>query len=380
MTTLNDFWPRKRKALRKRLQARQDATLQCERYGFDQLESRVLLTANAVTESRQLVISGFVSTVAAPATPTNVVATPANGRATLTWSATVNIRAIRSTHYEVQYSSDGGASWTTFPLQPLPIRRATVTGLSNETSYVFRVATINAFGKSAYSANSSPVVPVSPPAVPTSLTATPGNTKALLQWTAPPDGGRPITNYVIQYSMNNGRSWTTFAHTASTATNATVTGLTNGRNYVFRVSAINELGMGTFTQKTNAIKPAITVPGTPNSVSYSYVSRVGGSDFLLSWNAPDDGGSPITGYSIKTSTDRGATWITFVANEWMPTVDGKVECSLGPWDRTNPLFYLDPWDWRGKTLMLAVAATNAVGQGEWGVRTIGWPQSGGVAG
>jgi hypothetical protein len=371
MTALNDFWRRNRKTIRKRLSACQDATLQCERYGFDQLESRLLLTASTVTETRQLVIAGFVSTVAAPATPTNVVATPANGRATLIWSATVNISTIRSTRYEVQYSADGGASWTTSPIQPLPLRSATVTGLSNGTSYIFRVSTINAFGKSAYSATSSPVVPVAPPAVPKSLTATPGNTKVLLQWTAPSDGGRPITNYAIQYSMNNGRSWTTFARTASTATNATVTGLTNGRNYVFRVAAINELGMGAFTQKTNAIKPAITVPGTPDSVALAYYPS-----FRLSWNAPNDGGSPITGYSVRTSTDDGATWVTFASNEQMQSVDGKVQCALGLFDDSNPIVRAARA--ANSRVIFSVSATNAVGPGGWGVHTARLRPPGGI--
>jgi predicted phage tail protein len=318
MTALNGFWHRNRKAPRKRVSDCRNASLQCERYGFDHLEARLLLTASAVAETRQPAIAGFVSTVAVPATPTNLVVTPANGRVTLTWSAPVN-RTLRS-DYEVQYSSDNGASWTTFSLRPSPRTTAIVTGLSNGTSYVFHVATINAFGKSAYSANSSPVVPASAPAVPTNLTATPGNTKAMLQWTVPPNGGSPITNYAIQYSTN-GRSWTTFARTASTATNATVTGLTNGRNYVFRVSAINGMGMGAFTQKTNAVKPPITVPGKPDSFAWS-------SGWKLVWSSPDNGGSPITAYTIRTSTDNGASWSTLVANQSLPLVNGKVEWSV----------------------------------------------------
>lgn len=380
MTALNGFWHRNRKAPRKRRSDCRNASLQCERYGFDHLEARLLLTANAITETSLPVVAGIVSTLAVPATPANLVARPANGQVTLTWSAPINNRTFRSTHYEVQYSSDNGASWTTFPLRPSPLMRATVTGLSNGTSYVFHVATINAVGKSPYSANSSPVVPASAPAVPTNLTATPSNTKALLDWTAPSNGGSPIANYSIQYSMNNGRSWTTFAHTASTATYATVTGLTNGISYVFRVSAINGMGMGAFTQKTNAVKPAIPVPGTPDSIELVSVPIPGGYGSLkLSWNAPDDGGSPITGYSIRTSTDNGATWSTFVANQWMPSVNGKVEWSLGSAAYSNPIWKA-VWDQASPRIWkVEVSATNSTGNGAWGVRTFQFSGPGGGA-
>ena len=83
------------------------------------------------------------------------------------------------------------------------------------------------------------------PPAPTSVTATAGNGQALLSWTAPTGviAQAPVTDYVVQFSTN-GSTWTTFSDGTSTATSATVTGLTNGTAYTFRVAAVNGVGTG----------------------------------------------------------------------------------------------------------------------------------------
>lgn len=96
---------------------------------------------------------------------------------------------------------------------------------------------------------------LTPPA-PTGLTVTGGNAQASLSWVAPTVLSQtPITDYTIQYSSNSGSTWTTFTRSASTATSATVMGLTNGTAYVFRVAAINALGVGAFTAASSAVTP-----------------------------------------------------------------------------------------------------------------------------
>lgn len=55
----------------------------------------------------------------------------------------------------------------------------------------------------------------------------------------------------------------------------------------------------------------ITVPEAPTGLAANVVST---SQIDLSWNAPRDGGSPITGYQIERSTDGGATWVALVSN------------------------------------------------------------------
>ena len=67
-----------------------------------------------------------------------------------------------------------------------------------------------------------------------------------LSWKPPAsDGGNAISGYKIEQSIDGGIKWTTHtANTKSTNTTATITGLTNGLPYKFRVSAINSKGNG----------------------------------------------------------------------------------------------------------------------------------------
>ena len=94
--------------------------------------------------------------------------------------------------------------------------------------------------------------------------------EASLTWTAPESAGdSPITGYQVQ-SSTNGTDWTIEITDTSAqgvrvrsiggvATAATVTGLTNGAAYQFRVAAINSYGVGAYSTASS--------PATPNTTT-----------------------------------------------------------------------------------------------------------------
>jgi hypothetical protein len=100
-----------------------------------------------------------------------------------------------------------------------------------------------------------PTITSTVPWAPASPKATPGNHTAKVTWKAPANGGSTITDYVVQFSSNSGATWTTFRDGVHATTSATVTGLTNGKAYVFRVAAKNARGTGLFGPKSVAVKP-----------------------------------------------------------------------------------------------------------------------------
>jgi alpha-tubulin suppressor-like RCC1 family protein len=105
------------------------------------------------------------------------------------------------------------------------------------------------------------------PAAPTGLAGTAGNAQVSLAWTAPSVLTQtPITDYVAQYS-SNGSTWTTFNDGTSTGATATITGLTNGTAYTFRVAAVNGIGQGAYSSASSAVTPTA---GTPAGALYAW--------------------------------------------------------------------------------------------------------------
>jgi len=94
-----------------------------------------------------------------PGVPGAPSGTPANASVALTWGALTATPAI--TDYGIQYSSNSGTTWTTFSDGVGTATSATVTGLANGTSYIFRLYGINALGDGPFGSASGAVTPVS---------------------------------------------------------------------------------------------------------------------------------------------------------------------------------------------------------------------------
>jgi hypothetical protein len=111
------------------------------------------------------------------------------------------------------------------------------------------------------------VIALSVPSEPSGLSlVSKSQTTVTLSWTAPTDNGSwPIVDYKVEYSSNGGTSWSVFAHTASTATSLTVTGLAGGTGYRFRVSALNAEGTGPASVASDSSLNSFT-PVSPSRV------------------------------------------------------------------------------------------------------------------
>ena len=139
------------------------------------------------------------------------------------------------------------------------------------------------------------------PGAPTGLTATPGNGIATLSWSAPSsDGGSPVDFYVIEggTSPSGGGIAEKVGGAGHTAT---ISGLTNGTTYDFRVHAQNAYGDGASAtapvtpQGPGPVPGSGSVPGPPAGLKASY----GGGFIALSWSPPTPvSGSPVTGYHV----------------------------------------------------------------------------------
>ena len=265
--------------------------------------------------------------VGVPGTPTSLVAVPLASSVRLTWTAPAQNGGSAITDYVVETSDDSGETWTIFADGTSTVTSTTVTGLTNGSSYWFRVSASNVLGSGASSAHVVSVPwEVLSPSAPRDLAVTAVQlTSVGLSWTAPStDGGGAIVDYVVEYSSNSGSTWSTFVDIRSTIRSATVTGLTSGTRYLFRVSAVNSAGQGTASTATSPVAPG--VPGPPCCIDDTLI---GPRYVAIRWGAPDyDGGATITNYVIEYTTNDGATWTTWPephGNGTLRTITGLVD-------------------------------------------------------
>jgi titin len=274
----------------------------------------------------------------APSAPTALVVLPGNTTATLSWTAPSTDGGSPVTGYRIERSVNAGSTWTVIVADTASTSTTySATGLTNGTLYNFRVSALNAVTIGASSLAGS-VVPAGVPVAPTSVVAAPTNGAVVLVWTRPlNNGGNEVIGYMVETSSDGGTNWTTaIANTNSTVASTTVTGLTNGTTYSFRVSALNAVGSG-------AASTAVTsTPASVPTVPQALATTASNGQVVLVWNAPaSNGGSAVTGYRIERSTD-GITWNTISSG-----VAGNTHTVTG---LTN-----------GVTLMFRIAATNSIG-------------------
>lgn len=108
------------------------------------------------------------------------------------------------------------------------------------------------------------------------------------------DGGDPIQDYRISYDQSTD-TWIELV-SGVTQTSYTVTGLTTGSRYKFKVEARNNYGFSTATSEV--VIYAATLPSKPNTPS-TYRS---GNNIVVSWEKPYEGGSPLLQYRIEVQT------------------------------------------------------------------------------
>lgn len=247
-----------------------------------------------------------------PDAPTDLVATPGATNMSLTWNIP-NDGGFPLTSYTLQYRTTiGPGAWNTITgisTGPPTPPHYTVTGLALTTSYDFQVAAVNLIGTSAYS---SPIVTSSTgtvPDAPTNLVGTHGNTLVDLSWNAPlNDGGYAISSYFVEYKLDSviipPGSWSSI-NTGSSSTTYTVTSLTNGSLYDFRVSAVNSIGTGAHSN---------VIEETPSTVPNAPVLTVSSCQNLsvpLTWTDPSNGGAPITSFTLRYRVSAGpGAWTT----------------------------------------------------------------------
>ncbi|SDQ05597.1 fibronectin type III domain-containing protein [Quadrisphaera sp. DSM 44207] len=256
----------------------------------------------------------------APAAPAEVSAQAGDARAVVRWRAVPDLDVVR---YSVLREDGAVAAGV-----DAPATSATVTGLTNGSTYRLRVVAVDGHGNTSAASAAVEVTPVdtTPPGTPTGVgaAATAGDRSLTVTWTAVTDpdlvGYRVLLDGAVAAQVGAG--------TTSTA----LTGLENGREYAVTVVALDGAG--------NASAPSAPVRATPVDTTAPAVPEVlgasgGDGSLSLSWGAVPD--ADLAGYDVLLD---GAVVRTAPAGTTSATLAGLVN---------------------GTTYAVAVRATDATG-------------------
>jgi hypothetical protein len=239
---------------------------------------------------------------APPATPTITSVVESTNAAFDAGTLTVNWDAVATaTSYSAMLTKQNSAdSPTVITNEDATQRQATFRGLRGGTVYIVQVKAFTGVEASAWSTNTRTAIPKTFPKAPAKPTVVKGVGRATVSWTAllvSERGGYDVSAYIVSKVGS-----TIKVEVSGTATSAIVTGLSNGSENEFTVTAVTAAGA---TGSTSDQSDKITlddVPSTPATPRLETTANSG--ELKSSWDPPtSNNGSDLVSYTVKILKD-----------------------------------------------------------------------------
>ena len=165
--------------------------------------------------------------------------------------------------------------------------------LTNGVAYSVALIALNAAGESA-TITAGTIIPATVPGAPESVTATRGDGRLHITWTASADdGGDPITAYEV-FALQGDEVIVSRCSAEPASRSCVLTGLTNGLAYRVAVTAANTVGASTAAE--GGVHVPATTPDAPTDLRFVRGDR----SVTVSWAAPvNTGGLRLDGYLIS---------------------------------------------------------------------------------
>ena len=211
------------------------------------------------------------------------------------------------TGFDFRWRVPPQTAWTVVSNVTYPFHQLTSVTIGQTIEVQVRAR--NSIGAGPWSASGTFTLTALPPGggATMNLVASARDQGVFLEWDAPSDGGRAIESYRIQWrSGTQSYSSARQAVTIAGNTEYTVSGLTNGTEYTFRVFAFNgELGPA--SEEVQAIPTAgVSAPDRPAAP----VGRQTGTELVeFRWGCPLDNGARVTSFNFRWRLV-GGSWTT----------------------------------------------------------------------
>ena len=228
-----------------------------------------------------------------PTAPSSLVPTVGVANVKLDWTVSSGLGTIT---YNILRSTTSGAGYASIATA---VSANTYTDLTatNGTTYYYKITATNAGGTSLDS-NEVSATPISIPTI-SSITVNGSGSLSLVF-----AGSTGATSYNIKYGTATGVYGTTVTGVTSPRT---ISGLTAGTTYYFRVVAVNSTGSVDSTESSATPMAAFTISSTTVS---------GNNQITLAWNASAGAAS----YTVKYGTATGVYGTTFSSSATSPTI------------------------------------------------------------
>ncbi|WP_419919005.1 fibronectin type III domain-containing protein [Candidatus Poriferisocius sp.] len=266
----------------------------------------------------------------APPAPAGLTASGGDSQVTLSWTS-VGSGGPPIIRWEYRQQSraagvnnfEDWGDWTTVPGSGPLTTSAVIKGLTNGTTYRFRLRAVNALmafdsegvletvttdvNKGAQ-AQSLAVTPGNTPTAPRQVAVVPGDREVRVSLLAPVSGSAVLAYEVRMRRTGQGTfdAWESLgaritppARHLAESVGVPVRGLVNGVAYDFEVRAVNQFGAGPAAGVVGPITPV----GAPAGGSLQ--ATAGDGQVTLSWAEPNTGGSVVTGWQYRMKTDGG---------------------------------------------------------------------------
>jgi hypothetical protein len=216
-----------------------------------------------------------------------------NSQAQLFWNDNSN----QSPTFKIERKVDGGV-FSEIAVVPAGVTTYQDTGLTGDTTYVYRVRASNQNGDSDYSAEATGTTLPDPPAAPSDLVATASSqTGLVLSWT---DNSNNETGFKIERSTD-GLNFVQIATVAADTESYADTALSIDTRYWYRVRAFNTGGDSAYSNTADAR----TFPAAPAGPTNLTVTVLSSTSLGLSWTSNSVNED---GFIIERSVDGGFTY------------------------------------------------------------------------
>jgi len=240
--------------------------------------------------------------------PSDFTTTAGDTKVTLSWTAVSG-----ASSYTVYWGTTTGITSSSTTIRNISTNSYSHTGLSNGTTYYYKVAAVNSAGTGTLSSelsaapasssdNSSSSTTLS---APSGLSASGAAAQVALDWTAVSGA----SSYTMYWDNSTGVSTSSNAITSISTDNYTHSSLDNGTAYYYKVATVNSAGTGTLSSEVNAT--TLVLLAAPDNVSASGSSGT----ITLNWNAVSGAASYILYWDNVSGITSSDTAILSITND-----------------------------------------------------------------